>query len=117
MYVKLTAYNAAGDVLWENAAGHPEKDDPQAYLVYRLADDAGKPAMPPEATKLGEDTRLKPHETRNLEYTIPAKDVVLVRGEVFYNLLWPVLVEKFGHLPDNVKSPILIAEVERSLTK
>jgi len=58
MYVKLTAYNAAGDVLWENAAGHPEKDDPQAYLVYRLADDAGKPAMPPEATKLGEDTRL-----------------------------------------------------------
>jgi len=28
-----------------------------------------------------------------------------------------VLVEKFGHLPDNVKSPILIAEVERSLAK
>ena len=56
------------------------------------ADDEGKPAMPPTATQLGKDTRLKPHETRSLSYDIPSKDVVLVRGELYFNLLWPVLV-------------------------
>ena len=68
---------------------------------------------PPTATKPGADTRLKPHEERTLSYEIPADGVVLVRGEVYYNLLWPALVEKFSHLPDDVKEPVLIAAAER----
>ena len=112
IYVKVMAYNAAGEVIWENAAGHPKKDDPSAYLRYALADDAGKDAMPPTATQLGEDTRLKPHEERILSYEIPAKDVHLIRGEVYYNLLWPVLVKKFKHLPEDLTAPVLIADAE-----
>jgi len=115
IYMKLMAYNADGEVVWENAAGHPAKEDPQAYLVYSLADDAGKPALPPTATQLGEDTRLKPHESRTLSYDIPADGVVLVRGELYYNLLWPVLVEKFKHLPEDLVAPVLIADAEESI--
>jgi hypothetical protein len=115
IYIKLTAYDETGNPVWQNAEGHPAKDDPQAYLSYALTDDAGMPAPPPTATKAGEDTRLKPHEERTLSYEIPADGVVLVRGEVYYNLLWPGLVEKFSHLPDNVKEPVLIAEAERSI--
>lgn len=115
IYMKLTAYNAAGDVVWESAKQHPAKEDPQAYLVYALADDKGNPASPPEATKLGKDTRLKPHEERTLVYDIPAKGVKLVRGELYYNLLWPGLVQKFSHLPDDVKAPVLIATSESSI--
>ena len=115
IYMKLTAYDAQGNVVWENTKDHPGKDDPQAYFVYALADDEGKPAMPPEATKLGKDTRLKPHEERNIVYEIPAKGVKLVRGELYYNLLWPVLAEKFKHLPDDLRSPLLIAAAESSL--
>jgi hypothetical protein len=115
MYLKLMAYDASGNVVWENAEGHPGKDDPQAYMAYRLADDKGADAMPPVATQLGEDSRLKPHEKRTLTYDIPANDVVLVRGELYYNLLWPVLVEKFKHLPEDLKAPQLIAASEVSL--
>jgi len=115
IYLKLTAYDANGEVLWQNAEGHPGEKDPQAYLVYVLADDEGKPAPPPTATKLGEDTRLKPHETRSLSYEIPAAGVVLVRGELFYNLLWPQLAQKFDQLPEEVKAPVLIAEAEKAI--
>jgi hypothetical protein len=112
IYMKLAAYNANGDKVWENAKGHPAKEDPQAFLVYTLADDEGKPASPPVATKPGKNTQLKPHEKRILNYSIPAKDVVLVRGELYYNLLWPGLVKKFSHLPKDLTAPTLIATAE-----
>jgi nitrate/TMAO reductase-like tetraheme cytochrome c subunit len=115
LYLKLTAYDASGEVVWQNAAGHPSKDDPRAYFAYGLADDHGKPAPPPTATKPGEDTRLQPHETRELTYEIPAKDVALVRGELYYNLLWPSLVEKFTQLPADLTAPVLIAVSEQPI--
>ncbi|MEW8029241.1 MAG: multiheme c-type cytochrome [Candidatus Thiodiazotropha sp.] len=113
IYLKLAAYDASGNVVWQNAEGHPAKSDSKAYFAYLLADDKGDPAMPPTATQLGVDSRLKPYEERILSYKIPAKDAVLVRGELFYNLLWPVLVEKFKHLPEDLVAPesIAIAEV------
>ena len=115
IYLKLMAYDANGEVVWENAEGHPAQADPQAYLVYALADDEGKAAMPPTATALGKDTRLKPYEERTLVYDIPAKGVVLVRGELYYNLLWPVLVKKFKHLPEDLTAPVLIADAEQTI--
>jgi hypothetical protein len=115
MHMKLAAYDVNGEVVWQNAEGHPAEADPQAYLVMTLTDDEGNPAPPPTATQPGEDTRLKPHETRTLSYEIPAEGVVLVRGELYYNLLWPELSKKFAHLPDEVREPMLIAEVERQI--
>ncbi|OOY53411.1 cytochrome c family protein [Solemya velum gill symbiont] len=115
MYMKLTAYDASGNVVWENAKGHPKEDDPQAYLLYELYDDNNVHALPPVATKLGPDTRLKPFETRVLNYDIPAKGVVLVRGELFYNLLWPGLVKKFSHLPTDLTAPVSVAVAEVKL--
>lgn len=115
IYMKLSAYDASGNLLWENAEGHPGKKDPKAYLAYRLADEKGDPAMPPVATQLGLDSRLKPHEERFLSYDIPAKGVVLVRGELYYNLLWPVLVNKFKHLPADLTAPKQIAVSEVKL--
>jgi nitrate/TMAO reductase-like tetraheme cytochrome c subunit len=115
IYMKLTAYDANGDVVWENAKGNPAKTDPQAYLTLTLTDDTGKPAMPPTATEVGEDTRLEPHEERTLTYEIPAKGVALVRAELYYNLLWPGLVEKLEQLPKNLTAPVLIAESEKEI--
>jgi hypothetical protein len=115
IYMLLKAYDENGNVVWENARKHPAKEDPQAYLQYALADEKGGPASPPMAVKLGKDTRLKPHEERTLVYEIPAKGVKLVRGELYYNLLWPGLVKKFSHLPQDLTAPILIASAERSL--
>ena len=110
------AYNAGGEVVWQNFEGHPAKEDPQAYFFYSLKDDKGMPAPPPTATKPGEDTRLKGREARELTYEIPADGVVLVRGELYYNLLWPELAQKFTQLPEEVRTPVLIAAAEKEIT-
>ena len=115
IYLKLTAYDANGKVLWQNAKGHPGKEDPQAYLMYELLDDTDTHAAPPMAKKLGPDTRLKAFETRHLTYSIPAKNVTVVRGELFYNLLWPELVKKFTRLPKDLTAPMPIAMSEVKL--
>ncbi|QEP42876.1 cytochrome c family protein [Ectothiorhodospiraceae bacterium BW-2] len=115
IHLKLTAYDDQGSVVWQNAEGHPAKSDPKAYLLYSLVDDEGKPASPTVATKVGSDNRLKPFEERKLNYTIPAAGVALVRGELYYSLLWPGLVKKFTHLDKELTDPKLIASSELQL--
>ncbi|MFP4063041.1 MAG: cytochrome c family protein [Halochromatium sp.] len=117
LFIKLTAYDDQGEAIWENAEGHPAESDPQAYLSYALIDNEGMPAPPPAATQAGDDTRLRPHEERELVYEIPAEGVALVRGELFYNLLWPNLVKRFDHLPSDLTAPVLIAEYEQRLVE
>jgi len=112
----LMAYDANGELIWQNTEGHPSEDDPQAYFAYGLANDMGHPAPPPTATKPGEDTRLQPHETRELTYEIPAEGTALVRAELYYNLLWPSLVKKFSHLPEELTDPVMIAVSEKGFS-
>ena len=99
-----------------HARAHHHRGLAAAYLVLVLADDEGKPTSPPKATQLGKDTRLKPFEERTLTYEIPAKGVALVRSEVYYSLLWPGLANQFKHLPEDLRSPVLIAEAESSVS-
>jgi hypothetical protein len=106
MQLKVTAYNAQGQALWDNYQA--ERADPSAYLAYQLSDEAGHPANPQTATRAGPDNRLKPDETRSWTYEIPARDVALVRGEVYYSLLWPELAQKLAHLPEALRTPRLV---------
>jgi hypothetical protein len=110
--LKVAAYDKDGKLLWQNYEKHPSKDDPKAFFAYIMGKD-GQPAMPPDATEILKDTRLKPDETRVVEYTFPAEGVGIVRAEFYYNLLSPPLIEKFGDkLPDDVKKPKLAASAE-----
>ncbi len=116
LYLKVTAYDKTGNVVWENAKGHPGKTDKKAFLKLTLVDADGKPTGPPTAKAQGTDTRLKAFETRELNYDIPANGVVLVRSELYYNLLWPGLVKKFSKkIPADVTAPKLIATSENAL--
>jgi len=111
--LRVSAYDADGNLLWENFKTHPAKEDPKAYFVYRLKDDKGNPAPPPKAIQPGEDTRLKPYERRELKYSIPAEGVALVRAELHYNLLWPSLKKKFDFLPKHLKESTRMAFAEK----
>ncbi len=114
-YLKLSALDASGKVLWTNFQVHPAKEDPQAFLVYTLLNDQDQPAPPPKATKPGMDTRLKPFERRTLSYHLPAEGVDSLRAELYYNLLWPALVKKLKHLPEALKQPKRMAWQELKL--
>jgi cytochrome c553 len=98
--VKVTAFDDNGKVLWENFTTHAQKEAPEAYLFYQLADDEGKPAMPPVATRVGKDTRLNPHEQRSIRYEIPAKPAV-VRAEMLYSLVFEGMKPRILELTDD----------------
>ncbi len=106
IFVKVTALDADGAVLWSNFETHPAEEDAKAYMHLVLLDENDKPTLPPTARKPGADTRLKPFEQRELVYEIPAASVAAVRAELFYNLLWPNLQQAMtGKIPDELVTP------------
>ncbi|HID81410.1 MAG TPA: cytochrome c family protein [Chromatiales bacterium] len=106
VYLKLTAYDDGGNVVWQNYKTHPMKEDPKAMFVYTLGDDEGKPAMPPKAKKVLSDTRLEPNTEKSLSYQIPASGIKVVRAELLYNLLLPKLVTQLDKvLTDDLRNP------------
>lgn len=114
--LKVAAFDQKGGVVWQNFKENPFKEDKQAVLMLKLVDDKGKPVAPPKAKKVAGDSRLKPNETRLFEYAIPGEGVVLVRAELFYNLLLPPLVKKFEQqLPPYAKTPVLVGRAEARL--
>jgi len=95
IYVKLTGYDKEGKQVWASSQSHPVKDDKKAMLMYSLGDKEGNPAPPPKATQVLGDTRLKPYETRVLNYSFPAKTIVKIRAVAYYDLLLPPMKKKF----------------------
>jgi hypothetical protein len=96
IYVKLTGYDKDGQKIWTSSQSHPAKDDKKAMFMYSLGDAEGHPASPPKATQVLNDTRLKPHETRELKYSIPASKIVKLRAVAYYDLLLPPMKKKFS---------------------
>jgi hypothetical protein len=113
-YLKVALYDEDGRELWKNYKVHPIKDDPKAAFWYTLGDAAGKPTIPPKATQVLADTRLKPNEERLVEYDIPLKQgAYIVRAEALYDLLLPPIKAKMkGKLPDDLLRPQLAASQE-----
>lgn len=98
--IQVTALDAQGNVLWRNFERHAQQEDPRSFLFYQLADDEGKPAMPPVATQVGVDSRLTPHERRVLSYEIPVQPAV-VRAEMIYNLVFEGMKARIMELTDD----------------
>lgn len=96
VYVKLTGYDKKGQEIWKSSQLHPLKDDKKAMFMYSLGDAEGNPAPPPKATQVLGDTRLKPHETRELNYSVPIAKIVKLRAVAYYDLLLPAMKKKFS---------------------
>ena len=114
-YIKVAAYDKAGQELWKNYKVHPIKDDPKSAFWYMIGDvEKRKPTSPPYATGVLKDSRLAPNETRVLEYTIPADDrIAIIRAEALYDLLLPPIKKGMkGKLPDELLQPKLAASAE-----
>ncbi len=113
-YIRVATYDKDGKLLWKNYKVHPIKDDPKAAFWYTLGDADGKPTIPPKATQILKDTRLKPNEVRKLEYDIPLQaGTSIVRAEALYDLMLPPIKANMkGKLPDELLQPKLAASAE-----
>ncbi len=96
VYVKLSGYDKQGQEVWSSSQSHPAKDDKKAMFMYSLGDAEGNPAPPPKATQVLGDTRLKPHETRELKYSMAKAKIVKLKAVAYYDLLLPPMKKKFS---------------------
>lgn len=96
VYVKLTGYDKQGQQVWVSSQSHPAQDDTKAMLMYSLGDAEGNPAPPPKATQVLADTRLKPHESRELKYSIAKGKITKLKAVAYYDLLLPPMKKKFS---------------------
>lgn len=113
MVLKVSAFNNKNEEIWSNFQENPDKEDPQAFMMLKLVNNEGNPVMPPLATKIGNDTRLKPHEKRILIYPIPSTGVKKIQVQLFYNLITKPMMEKMvDTLPDELKTPALVGRAE-----
>lgn len=88
-FLKVTAYDAKGEVVWKNFKNHPIEEDKKSMFFVVLGDEQNRPAPPPKATQVMQDTRMEPNEKRSIVYEIPAANVRTVRAEAFYSLAQP----------------------------
>jgi len=82
--------------------------------MYYLGDADGHASTPPKATQVLSDTRLKPHETRILNYSLVKDGIVKLRAVAYYDLLLPKMKNKFSNSEyDDLTSSKIIAVTEK----
>ncbi|MEE9190537.1 MAG: multiheme c-type cytochrome [Candidatus Neomarinimicrobiota bacterium] len=115
-FVKITALDKAETVVWSNFIENPVKEDPFGVFHIVFANLEGKvPSMPWLASRIVKDTRLRPGETRNLVYKLPASGVEKVVVKLFYRLAPPPLLDRFEITDETLKKAYLMAQVETFL--
>ena len=113
MFLRLAAFDEAGNKVWQNYENHPMMEDKQAMFMLVLVDDQGKPTAPPTAVGVGGDSRLDSHEKRVLIYEIPVKGVTMVRAVMYYDLLLPPIKKKFAEsIPAELRESKEVARAE-----
>jgi len=92
LVVKISVYDAQGQIVWQNATNNAYEVDRQSVLGYPyrlhvdfLANDS-HPATPEDKSL---SPPLKPYESRRLSYDLPNKQFVLIRAEATYHLASP----------------------------
>lgn len=108
-YVRVEAYDEAGEVIFTNFKEDPS-EDPGAMLAkaFGAGEKVGVPSW--EAEFVARDTRLKPGEERVIEYTLP-EGARSAAAKLFYRLVPPRAMEKFNVAPDGfVEKPHLVSE-------
>lgn len=110
--VRATGYDASGEAVWHNFTDAPMAQDPDAVLNKVYVDAEGEPTLPPYAARLARDTRLRPGESRELSWTLPAN---VVRAEIalLYRLLPPPAAQRLGiaDAPEAGARPFLVVAV------
>ncbi len=101
-FLKLTAEDANGKVVWSNTKESP-MEDMQSLLVktFKAGEEKGVP--PWKAETVAMDTRLKKGEERTLTYAVPAENIKTISASLVYRLFAPAAM-KMMEIPADGKN-------------
>ncbi|MDA8434057.1 MAG: multiheme c-type cytochrome [Nitrospiraceae bacterium] len=94
-FLKLTAEDSSGRVVWTNIKESP-MEDMQSVLVKMFKAGEEKGVAPWKAEAVAMDTRLKKGEERKLSYTVPSDNIKTVSVSLIYRLFAPPAMKMMG---------------------
>ncbi|MCP4702295.1 MAG: hypothetical protein GY862_36365 [Gammaproteobacteria bacterium] len=104
-FVKVSAKNGAGDVVWENFTKSPMED--KSALFFKAFKAGDKVGVPPWAAEdVAFDLRLKAGETRTITYPIESDDITAIDVNLVYLLFPSVAIQNFGIPKDGVNDKL-----------
>ncbi|MFT7518788.1 MAG: hypothetical protein ACI9MC_000920 [Kiritimatiellia bacterium] len=107
----VTGMDADGHVVYNNIDKQPMVDSPQSVINKVYVNGAGEPVPAAFAKELKRDNRLKPDETRQLTYLMPAT-AVSVKGALMFRLMPPKLSKKLRFGGEAESEPRQIATAQ-----
>jgi hypothetical protein len=112
VYLKVSAYDGEGNLLWTNFKENLMKEDPYGVFHIVFADSTDKaPAFPWIAAKIFKDTRMDAGESRELIYKFPTEGVERIDAKLFYRLAPLSLLDKFEITDEYLRTQHLMTEV------
>ncbi|RZO65005.1 MAG: hypothetical protein EVA89_02970 [Sandaracinaceae bacterium] len=102
--VRAIGFDEAGAEVWRSFREDPMTEDPDAVLNKVYVDAEGAPTMPPYATEIARDNRLRPDEARQLTWTVPSS-VTRAEIQLIFRLLPPSAARALGLSEDPVAQP------------
>ncbi|CAK8717036.1 Cytochrome c554 and c-prime [Candidatus Electronema halotolerans] len=104
-FVKVTAKDKAGKVLWTNFKDSPLEDKKALFFkAFKAGEQSGVPTWAAETVAF--DTRLKAGETRSLTYPLADPAITEVEVALIYRLFPPAAIEGFAIPKDGVNDKV-----------
>lgn len=107
--LEVRALDASGKELARNITADPMKEHPEAVFNRGYVDAGGKPSLAPFAAKQVRDNRLKPAETREVSFAVPALTAKAELRIKFF-LLAPFAAKQLDYTGPETK-PVVLAPV------
>ena len=107
--LEVRALDASGKELARNLTTDPMKEHPEAVFNRGYVDAEGKPSLAPFAAKLVRDNRLKPAETREVSFVVPAQTAKAELRIKFF-LLAPFAARTLNYTGPETR-PVVLAPV------
>ena len=113
--LKVIGLNQDGKIVYQNWRKNPLKEDKQAVFARMFIDDKGNMPSPPwRAVKVGYESRLKPGETRQISYKLPAT-VSKIKAKLFFQLAPIPILNKLKIDDPYLRKAHLIDDIELEL--
>ncbi len=101
-FLKITAKDSSGKIIWENFKNSPMEDKKRS-LFMKVFTDGKNPGVPPwKAKGVAMDSRIKNGEKRTINYELPNGDIKKISVVLIYRLFPPKAINKMGVPRDGV---------------
>jgi hypothetical protein len=117
IYLKIIAFNKAGEVIWQNWRENPLNEDRSSLFMRILGNAEGLGPLPPwKATQTLYNRRLMPEQPVTIKYHIEHSELFDIEAQLFYRFAPPKIIEKLGITDPQFSQPKLIGQKGMKIT-